>query len=112
LNGTGDSILYSLDTTTGLATLIGNTGLPYPGIGAMVFVDGTMYATYGYDNSIYTLNTTTGEATYLEGVTGLAAGNYIIGMAQLPSDVPEPATLTLLATGLAVISRRRHRADR
>jgi hypothetical protein len=110
-NGARDTILYSLNTVTGVASEIGDTGLPYPGLEAMVFADGTLYAA-GNNDDLYTLNTTTGQATYLEGITGLSAGTEIVGMAQLPSDVPEPATLTLLVTGIAAMSRRIRRARR
>ncbi len=60
-NGSG-SILYSLNTTTGAATAIGNTGLTR--IDSMVFANGLLYAA-PHNGTLYTLNTSTGAATFV-----------------------------------------------
>jgi hypothetical protein len=99
--------LYSLNTSTGAATLIGDTGLP---IGGMVVVDGTLYA--GADNGgagqIYTINTSDGAATYLSTISGTPYDVW--GLAQpTASTTPEPGYLALVGAGLAslVLVRRR-----
>jgi len=58
-------ILYSINTDTGVATEIGNTGVP--NLGAMVFENGMLYAGSGASGtfSIYTLDPSTGLATFV-----------------------------------------------
>jgi uncharacterized protein (TIGR03437 family) len=78
--------LYTLDTSTGQATLVGSYGGWY--IAALLTEGGTLYGASGY---ILTLNTATGAPTYLAtdqvGVEGLAP-------CPLPTPAtPEPATV-------------------
>jgi len=70
--GTG-SVLYSLDTSTGAASMIGLTGVA--NITSLVFRHGTLYAATAGGN-IYTVNPQTGQATY-HATTSVAA----VGMA-------------------------------
>lgn len=69
------SILSSLSTTTGAATMIGPTGTSV--IGAMVFESRTLYictiCTDNYSNAVvvYTLNTTTGMGMFVTHVSGI-----------------------------------------
>lgn len=93
--------LYTVDTISGVATLIGDMGIGSERIGlAMDEVTGVLYANRG-DDALYTLNVTTGEAT-LVGNNGPTEGNGIDGLAWLGSSraVPEPAALLLVALGL------------
>ncbi|MGA2965904.1 MAG: hypothetical protein ABSD64_06805 [Terriglobales bacterium] len=75
--GTGSSsttaVLYSIDTTTGVASEIGDTGVP--DLGALVFENGTLYAGSGSVSpfSIYALDPSTGLATF---VTTTSAGPF------------------------------------
>ncbi len=84
--GTG-SLLYSLNTTTGAATLIGPTGVL--NITSLVFRHGTLYAAAA-NGSIDILNTTTGQAT--QHATISPAGTVVVGIA-LPA-----TTLSVLHT--------------
>jgi hypothetical protein len=62
LSGTASN-LYSLNTTTGVATLIGSTGQPRM-VGLVVDEDSTIYTVSEETNSgLWTLNPTTGAAT-------------------------------------------------
>ncbi len=56
--------LYSIDTATGLATLIGSTGVDRINGIAWNPGDNTMYA-YSFDGELYTLDLTTGAATFV-----------------------------------------------
>jgi hypothetical protein len=102
LYGVDDFNLYTINTTTGAATLVGSTGLAesLEGI-AYDAATNTLYLNTGLnDESLYTLNTTTGAAT-LVGPNGSVAGLGIDGIAFLPAtSTPEPGTLTLIASGL------------
>lgn len=73
LYGIGQSgNLFSFSTTTGLGTIIGNTGLNFsqPNFYSGISSNGsTLYATF--DSTLYSINTTTGAATQI----GTTAGN-------------------------------------
>jgi len=69
-SGSG-SILYSLNTNTGAATPIGNTGLAK--IDSLVYRDNALYA--APDNgTLYTLNTNNGTATFVANTNIMAQG--------------------------------------
>jgi hypothetical protein len=95
------SVLYSLNTTTGAANAIGDTGAF---IGALVYVNGTLYGEDVTDGAIDTLNLSDGLATPT-GVTvsGLTRSNILYGMAPLIASTPEPSSLFLLMGMLAVM---------
>jgi hypothetical protein len=90
---TGLNSLYSINTTTGAATLVGSPNIGYF---AVVTEDGVMYAvTEGLQ--IYTLNPSNGAATFLSNVSGTSS--FFWGIA--PDTVtPLPSALPLFATGL------------
>jgi len=92
--------LYTINTSTGAATLIGDTGLGTFKIG--LGYDSNNNVLYGndvHDHNLYTLSTTTGAVT-LVGPNGTTA--EIDGLADfgVVSSVPEPATMAWI--GLAV----------
>jgi hypothetical protein len=95
--------IYTLNTATGAATLIGSTA--GPGIGALLFLNGTLYG--GADSPdirVDTLNPITGAATSGSAVTGTSGQFY--GLAA----VPEPATLACATLGgvmLFLLDRRK-----
>lgn len=97
--------IYTLNTTTGAATLLGSTG--GAGIGAMTFLNGTLYG--GADTPdirLDTLNPNTGAATDGPLVTGTNGQFY--GLAAI---IPEPATLVCVGLGgtMLVLLRGRRR---
>jgi hypothetical protein len=90
---TGLNNLYSTNTATGAATLI---GFPNVGYIDVVTEDGVIYAV-SEDLKIYTLDGSTGAATFLANVSG--TNSFFWGLA--PDVVtPLPAALPLFATGL------------
>jgi len=96
--------LYTVDTTTGTATLIGSTGISSYLIGLEYDeTNAILYMLADLDNSgsgfsnLYSLNTATGAATLI-GSTGVSG---LDGIASLPTSVPEPSTILLLGFGLA-----------
>jgi hypothetical protein len=101
------STLYSLNTTTGLATAIGETGTI---IGALVYVNGTLYGEDVTDDEIDTLNLSDGLATPTGvAVTGAPRSDLLYGMAPLIA-TPEPSSLLLLIPMIAVMISYRLRA--
>lgn len=71
LYGVSFNALYSVNTSSAAATLIGNLGVT--GMNALVFnADGTLYAA-GLDSKLYTVNIGTGAASSL-GSTGFTSG--------------------------------------
>ena len=117
LYGVDGQDLYTINATTGAATLIGPTGLSI--FRAGIAYDASTNVLYmnigGGPNSLYTLNTTTGAAT-LVGANGPVAGFGIDGIAFFsPAPTPEPATMTLMASGFLAAGgfaiRRRRAAE-
>lgn len=104
------SILYSLNTTTGFANAIGDTG---GFIGALVYVNGTLYGEDVITGGIDILNTSDGLATPT-GVTvsGLTRTDILYGMAPLITSTPEPSSLLILVLMIAVMVSYRLRATR
>jgi hypothetical protein len=102
-NGWND-VLAQVNLSTGVATPIG-TGMGVP-IFAGVFVNGTLYG-FGpgpgplfNTPSIYTINTTTGAATFAGGITGLAPGDSVSAAGiQQATAIPEPSTLACALIG-------------
>ncbi len=99
-----DGNLYTINTANGAMTTIGNVGLSIGStVNSLAFSSGgTLYATI--DDALYSLNTSTGAATAIgdpamgtgfASVSGLAFTNGI-----LPSAVPEPSSLVMLALGV------------
>lgn len=96
-NTTGTYDLDSINLATGAATDIGDTGF-YEIAG--LFVQSTLYGFDDATNAIVTINTTTGAATQV--ATYDLLNDDSIFAAATPAGsiaVPEPASLTLLATG-------------
>jgi len=102
------SILYSLNLTTGFANEIGDTG---GFIGALVYVNGTLYGEDVISDGIDILNTSDGLATPT-GVTvsGAPRSELLYGMAPLIASTPEPSSLVLLVLMIAVMASYRLRA--
>jgi len=82
--GCSGTSLYWVDTATGTATLVGNTG--FCGSGASVMVNGTLYAGVFSPLAVYTLNTQTGAGTFVANVSGTSS--YFYGLAPLPPTAP------------------------
>jgi hypothetical protein len=117
LYGVGSSSLYTLNTTTGAASLVGSLGFFCDRNGlAFDSATGALYLNTGDSDdcgvnstNLYRVDTLTGLAT-LVGDNGAVAGSGIDGLAfQADSSaaVPEPATLLLLGSGLAAAAAGR-----
>jgi hypothetical protein len=70
---------YVLNTATGAAALLGNTGSN--GVGALVFEGGKLYAGSNSPFQVETLNTATGEGTFVSDPTGNPAPATFWGLA-------------------------------
>ena len=108
--------LITVDPTTGAATLVGNTGTNFGVIAAMgrdpgtglTYIAGPATA-FGNDNQLFTVNLSTGAATSVGPLTGVAfsiSGFSVAG--NPPILTPVPGTLLLVASGiLGLLTRRR-----
>lgn len=96
--GIGGDCLWSIDSATGLGTIIGSTGVNQ--IYGLGIVGGTLFG-LSSANDVYSIDTTTGAAEFL---TAYTVAGSTGGAAVPPSTVapiPVPASLPLLAAGLA-----------
>jgi hypothetical protein len=74
---TGNDNLYTLDLSTGVATLVGNFGNSAIVMHGLHFdvTTGTLYGASSHNSGLYTINTTTGVATLI-GSTGAGASSF------------------------------------
>jgi hypothetical protein len=110
---TGTTDLYSVNPTTGVATLVGDTGFF---IINGLFVNGTLYGFDDNTNAIVTINTTTGAGTQV-GTYNIGSTNGVPDaiLASAPfqaAAVPEPSSVVLgliavVACGSLGLLRRR-----
>jgi len=85
---TSDNDLYSLDTTTAHATLIGTT---FSAFGALVTIDGVLYGGGFPGGDIYTIDPTNANATLEASSPVTAADSGFFGLDPVPSNpVPGP----------------------
>lgn len=76
VNGTG---LYSVNTATGAASLVGDLGAGDDGMGALAFApDGVLYGASSATDQLYEINTATGAATALSGNLPAPVGGDIV----------------------------------
>ncbi|MGP1273362.1 MAG: hypothetical protein ACTS22_08500 [Phycisphaerales bacterium] len=91
--------LYTIDTATGLPTLIGSSGLTLGSIGGMDFApDGTLLLSSGDD--LFLVDTSNGALTAAGILTGL-------NTSALSYRIPTPGTAALLGLGGLAAARRR-----
>lgn len=91
--------LYTIDSSTGAATLVGSSGMSFPAIGGMDFdaSGSTLLLSVGGD--LYTVDITSGAVT--------AAGDVGLNVSALSYRVPAPGAASLLALGGLAAARRR-----
>lgn len=95
-----NSDLFTINTTTGVASFVGTSGST--DFGAIVDMAGTVHTTtIVAPNSVYTFNPATGISSF---ITVSNAGDYAWGLAPLLTGpraavVPEPGSFALIAIG-------------
>ncbi len=90
--------LYTINQTTGVTTLIGNTGITdNDGLSGLAFrSDGVLFTEI--NDSLYTINPSNGQATLIGGI----GFDHVSGLTFLEAAAPvsEPCTMLLIGTGL------------
>ena len=100
----GTMDLYSINPTTGVATLIGPTGLSYGSWRGLSTNSSTLYFADGAD--LYTLNTTTGSATLVGAFGGSAEMGVLLtedGVLYGGDDVDGTVDTINTSTGVATV---------
>ena len=92
-----DSDLYTIDTSSAAATLVGLTGISDGRLGGLTFSSPTDLFAVTFTGLLYRLDPDDGSATLL-GDTGL---DFVWGLSALEPVIPEPTTFLLTSTGLA-----------
>jgi len=96
--------LYTVDTSTGVASAVGtfNGGAQFD---AIIVEGGVLYGYDGINDTIDTINPSTAAVTLGPVLTG--TDGQIFGLASIPSisAVPEPGSLLLLGTVIGALSR-------
>jgi hypothetical protein len=105
---TASNALYSVNTTNGAISEIGLTGIPVGDLYNLLSIGGVLYASVqeSSQGKIYTINTSTGAATFDFNTTDVV----ISGVADTGA-TPEPGTTGLALIGLAcccLMLRRTH----
>lgn len=102
-----DGNLYTVNTSTGVLTAVGNVGFNVGSpVGGLTFrPDGTLYATI--DDALYTLNTANGHATavYAPDPTsplGNPTGVFSISGLAFAAAVPEPSSFLLCGVAASI----------
>ena len=117
--------LYTIDPTTGVATLVGSTGVSGSfGLGGLAFrSDGALFGTFtsfgASDSNLYRIDPSTGAATFV-GSTGFGQLDGLAFLDTTTTAVPEPSTNLLLGTALLFLvawtrgrkAPKRYHADR
>jgi len=95
----GSHKLYTIDQTTGITTLIGDTGITdNQGLSGLAFrSDGVLFAEM--NDSLYIIDPSNGQATFI-GVIGFNTVSGLTFVGEIP--VPEPSIIILL--GLSMMS--------
>jgi hypothetical protein len=94
LYATSNGFFYQVNTTTGAATLLGNSGAQLQGLAPG---EGTLYGFSG--TNMYSIDLTDGALTFVRN-TPSGLGNFENGTGVVTSSTPEPGTLLLAGTGI------------
>jgi hypothetical protein len=100
-NGGGNAALFTINTSTGAATAIGNMGLPSNPVGLAYDPSANaLYLNDGTTNNLYRVSTSTGAATLI-GSNGVSAAIGSLGF------IPEPASVTCIGLVALILATRR-----
>jgi hypothetical protein len=109
----GGAGFYTVNTTTGVPTLVGPTGIAVGTIytfGGLAFnpLNSTMYGALANNNisNLYTIDPVTGTATLIGPIGTITNVSGLAEFDANPVTTPEPSSILLMVTGLLAISVR------
>ena len=95
----GPATLYSIDTSSFVATRVGSTGVNTNYVSSSTFApDGTLYWAENDAGKLYTVNTDTGKATVVRGGTIGGSGKALNAM-MIPNNADEVAYVNFVVNG-------------
>jgi len=98
----GCAALYSINTGTGVGTLLSGTGLDSNDSG-IVYDPSTNLL---WDLDVRGLLTTVNPSTFAQTLVGTFEGGESSGLAEVPGAIPEPSTFLLLGSGMVLLCAR------
>ncbi len=104
----GDATLYTIDTSNGAATKVGDTGVTTNYVSSSTFApDGTLYWAENNAGKLYTVDTDTGSVTAVPGGT-IGGSELLLNAMMIPSGADTTAYVNFIVNGEGTVTMDGH----